>query len=315
MRGLIANIAFMSVDAVREYESLYETAGGSRLYTAPWWLGLTCGPAGWTALSHRDLQTGTRMALPVHVCRIRGMKALVTPPLTQWVDVLAESPDPSPWTDAFIAGIPRLPIIDVQVSGMPEGTFSTHGIRAALRYSYILPASPDIAAVRAGYSEGLRRNLREARSAYAVEATDDAGILLAMMRSSYAQQNVAPPPGTDDVIPRVMTALATRGQGRCLVARDGKDVLAAVLVAWDPVSTYYLAGGRTSRPDAASAHSILLDHAVEDAMVRGTSFDFEGSMHPGIANFFQSFGARPEPFTRLTRFTGPGRLWALLRKR
>jgi hypothetical protein len=99
------------------------------------------------------------------------------------------------------------------------------------------------------------------------------------------------------------------------VAREGQEVLAAVLVAWDPVSTYYLAGGRTARPGAASAHAILLDHAVGDAMARGTSFDFEGSMHPGIANFFQSFGARPEPFTRLTRFTGAGRLWAFLRKR
>jgi hypothetical protein len=305
----------MSADPLREYERLYASAGGSRLYTAPWWLGLTCGPAGWTALHHRDPQSGSRMAMAVHVRRIRGMKALVTPPLTQWVDVLAESPDPHPWTEAFIANIPRLPIIDVQVSGMPEAPFAAHGISAALRYSYILPASRDIAAVRAGYSEGLRRNIREARAAYTVESTDDAGILLAMMRASYAQQKVAPPPGTETLIPRVMGALASRGQGRCLVARDGKGVLAAALVAWDPVATYYLAGGRTARPEGASAHSILLDHAVEEAMARGTSFDFEGSMHPGIANFFQSFGARPEPFTRLTRFTGPGRLWALLRKR
>lgn len=305
----------MSADAIREYERLYESVGGSRLYTAPWWLGLTCGPAGWTALFHRDPQSGTRMAMPVHACRIRGMKALVTPPLTQWVDVLAESPDPSPWTEAFIAGIPKLPIIDVQVSGMPEGPFAAHRIRAVLRYSYILSASPDIAAVRTGYSEGLRRNLREARSAYVVESTDDPGILLEMIRASYAQQSIVPPPGTDNVIPRVMTALAGRGQGRCFVARDGQEVLAAVLVAWDPVATYYLAGGRTARPGGASAHTILLDHAVSEAMARGTSFDFEGSMHPGIANFFQSFGARPEPFTRLTRFTGPGRLWALLRKR
>jgi hypothetical protein len=305
----------MSADAVREYESLYEAAGGSRLYTAPWWLGLTCGPAGWTALCHRDPQAGTRLAMPIHTCFIRGMKALVTPPLTQWVDVLAESPVASPWTEAFIAGIPRLPIMDVQVNGMPEGPFAVHRIRAALRYSYILPATPDIAAVRASYSEGLRRNLREARSAYTLDPTDDSRILLSMLRASYAQQEMSPPPGTDDLVPRVMAALLSRGQGRCLVARDGNDVLAAVLVAWDPVSTYYLAGGRTARPGGASAHAILLDHAVEEAMGRGTTFDFEGSMHPGIANFFQSFGARPEPFTRLTRFTGPGRLWALLRKR
>lgn len=301
----------MSNDPVSEYRRLWTACGATGLYTSPWWLDLTCGPTGWTALLDTDPDNRRSVGLPVACQRISGMDAWVTPPLTQWVDMIGDPVSPKVFSDALLNRIPRLPIFDLQVSGIPVGAFAAHRVRAVLRYSYILPLEEGIQSARAGYNEGLRRNLREAAAAYAIARSEDADLLVKLVRRSLLRQRTGIPPWVEGVLPRVFRGLLAENRGDCLVARAGEQVLAAVLVAWDAKTTYYLAGGRADHPGSASAHALLLDAAVAEAATRGTAFDFEGSMHPGIANFFQSFGATPDPFLRLTRYAGRGKWWAL----
>jgi len=88
--------------------------------------------------------------------------------------------------------------------------------------------------------------------------------------------------------------------------------IAGILTGWDSKTSYYLAGGRNGDDQGASAHALLLDHVIHEAQTRGLAFDFEGSMNPGIANFFQSFGAKPESYLQIRKFRGMGKLWSLL---
>lgn len=47
--------------------------------------------------------------------------------------------------------------------------------------------------------------------------------------------------------------------------------------------------------------TVLLAEAISAAHASGAMFDFEGSVKPGIARFFQYFGAVPEPYVVLER--------------
>ena len=91
------------------------------------------------------------------------------------------------------------------------------------------------------------------------------------------------------------------------------DPVAGIMTGWDATTAYYLLGGR-NETGGASAHAYLLDDAVSHAVAHERKFDFEGSMHPGIANFFQSFGAKPAPYIRIRKYKGLGKLWSYLHK-
>ena len=46
----------------------------------------------------------------------------------------------------------------------------------------------------------------------------------------------------------------------------------------------------------------LIDQAIIDAVGRYDLFDFEGSKAPGLARFYQGFGAKLVPYLRFQRY-------------
>lgn len=295
------------------YREMFASSGHRGLYNDPWWLDLVCGPEGWTSLSGSDPETGQPVYLPAASLRIRGMDARVTPPLTQWVRPVGPRGIYAGLPDDLVRSMPICPVIDVQVGAQWEASAVRYGFHVSTRYSYVLPANLAIGEIRAGYNEGLRRNLREATGHYSIAACEDPVVLQRLVKASHERQRQRLSPWIGAVLPRVMQAILASGRGACYSASVDDQVLAAILIARDNDTTYYLAGGHLARPGSASAHALLLDHAIEHSARQQTGFDFEGSMHPGIANFFQSFGARPESFLRLVRYRGLGRVWGWLR--
>ena len=107
------------------------------------------------------------------------------------------------------------------------------------------------------------------------------------------------------------TSLSDSQSGSLDFAMHNGKPIASILTAWDHKATYYLAGGRTGDEAGASAHALLLDKALINSIQAGREFDFEGSMHSGIANFFQSFGASPEEYWQVKKYRGLGKAWSL----
>ncbi len=281
------------------------------LYVAPWWLDATCGPGGWDAAIIQDTHGNPVAGLPYHLTRIRGLPALITPPFTQWVTPVSSSDSPGNYIPSLLSALPQVPILDLCLKPDTHLDLVESVIPATLKYSYIIPGTLSGEQLRSGYSEGLRRNLNKAEKLYSIESTTDINSFLTLCRQSYAQQKMSPPPWLSRVVPEVYKGLLTHQCGDLMMAYSEGRPIAGILTARDHHTSYYLAGGRTGDEQGASAHALLLDHAVRAALERGTAFDFEGSMHPGIANFFQSFGALPASYWRFRKFRGLGKLWSV----
>jgi hypothetical protein len=298
--------------AVSAYHTLFASVREPLLYTAPWWLDATCGHEGWDAVIRRDNDGLPLAALPYHRTSIRGLSAVVTPPFTQWISLLGGGEPNVELSLALMAELPKSSILDLSLRPdttlrIPESVFPI-----TLRYSFIIAPSANQEDHRKGYNEGLRRNIRQAEKQYTVETSKDIAVFLALCRQSYEQQKMKPPPWLDIVVPRVHSALTSYQCGTLTLASSNGKTIAGVLTAWDHSTSYYLAGGRTADEQGASAHALLLDHAIRASYDRGTVFDFEGSMHPGIANFFQSFGAVPSAYWHIRKYRGAGKWWSLL---
>lgn len=301
-------IGAMEPKKLESYLDLYHAAARPALYSAPWWLDATCGGGGWDTVFQYDDAGSMIAALPYGHTRIRGLSAVITPPFTQWVSALQKNAEQQPDLPYLLSKLPRASIMDLSIK--PDG--SQPLITTALKYSYIIPTDVHPDQIRSGYNEGLRRNIRQAEKEYLINSSDDIKVFLSLCQQSYSAQKLNPPKWLDRVVPDIFKELISRKCGNLTIAGWKGKPIAGILTAWDQDTCYYLAGGRTSDNEGASAHALLLDQAIHSARVRGLSFDFEGSMHPGIANFFQSFGAIPMAYWNMRRYHGLGRLWALI---
>ena len=305
-------IARMRSSSLQAYHQLFESVEKPFLYTAPWWLDATCGIGGWNAvIQYNDEQPMAGLAF--HQTSIRGLSAIITPPLTQWVSILSVDKLSFPVLGNLLSKLPATPIFDLTLKKIADVVVQDAHFPIDLRYSFILPYVADEGLVSKGYNDGLRHKLRQAKNKYSVEVTKDISTFIELCHSSYQQQNMKTPPWFDAVLPRVFESLNSHQVGQLVLAFNQGKAIAGVLTAWDAHSTYYIAGGRAGGDESRAAHSILLDEAILKAHHRKTDFDFEGSMHPGIASFFQSFGASPTAYWHIKKYRGLGKIWSALR--
>lgn len=101
---------------------------------------------------------------------------------------------------------------------------------------------------------------------------------------------------------RLVTAAVAHRQGAVLLllSPQTEEPVAGAFVAHHAGTAYYIAGGQARTPEGEDAMALLLDRLIRWSREAGChTFDFEGSMQPGIAFFFRSFGAVPHPYLRL----------------
>lgn len=293
------------------YKDFYAGCGHPVLYAAPWWLDAVCGKENWDAVPLKDEEGLIKAWIPFYKTRISRLSALITPPLTQWIPLLSKESTNHLSIDTFLASLPQCSILDLSMKPGENSTLPSSGYQVNFKYSYVIPYSTTEGQFKLKYNEGLRRNLKEAAQEYIIDISNDLHTFLSLCKSSYHHRKLTPPIWLEQIVPGVAETLKKNGAGHIHMAFHHGVVLAGILTGWDAGTTYYLAGGRSGDERGASAHALLLDHAIHAAQERGQSFDFEGSMHPGIANFFQSFGGMPDSYLQIRKFRGPGRIWSL----
>lgn len=84
------------------------------------------------------------------------------------------------------------------------------------------------------------------------------------------------------------------------IVDDANNLQAAGYYVFDSERFFYLMGGFDPK-FSLGAMTLCQLTAIEDARKKQLIFDFEGSMHKGIGEFFGSFGAQPEQYFRLKK--------------
>lgn len=294
------------------YEGAHQIQDNAPLYAAPWWLDATCGQEGWETYIFKDDDKNPLAFIPYYKTTIRGMTAIINPPMSQWLPVIRNEPQLKISLADFFYSLPAFSILDIALKQDDRMDLPDSRFRVNHKYSYLIESLHNPEMIRSKYNEGLRRNLREAERNYQIKETGDMNTFLLLCQASFEQRKIKSPVWLKSISTNVYQALLDHQSGIIEFAYYNGKPIAGIMTGWDRRTSYYLLGGRTGDEEGASAHALLLDHAIVKANKAGRSFDFEGSMHPGIANFFQSFGATPEPYWQIKKYKGPGKLWSIL---
>ncbi len=301
------------------YKALCETEGsGIPLFLQYWWMETVCRGKQWDVLMAYDEAGEPMAALPYLIGSRWGFKYVLQPQLTQfngpWYrpDCLHSEADRQ-----LVSGMKDMKLKlfcqNFAPGIQPSHHWDTYEIKE--RRTYRLNDISDAQRVFDGFDKSRRqRQILRAEKLL----TPDEGLtpeLFADFHAAYwhsrGQRDLVP----HDFMVRVMSAALAREQGILMGLRDAQGVLqAARFVVLDSESAYSLLSALNPEGHHNGASPLLFWLIIQRLAGRTRSFDFEGSMDPGIAFSYSLYGAVPARFCQVMHLPPAVRAYLGLRK-
>lgn len=293
------------------------------IFHEPWWLDAVA-PGQWTEVRvERNGQL--RAVLPFAQRRVGPLVVLGAPPLSPYLGPLVDAGDGKDATrlkrDRELQSelVDSLPRHDVYKATFPLDhcnwpLFHERGFVGTPRITYVLDEIKNADKVWRGITDSTRNVVRKAEKRLAVRSDPDATSLVKLSAATFARQGLDLPYDAT-LLERVVDAVLERDAGRVLTAVDEDGTAnASVLVVWDDQRAYYLVSGADPELRRVGGQTLLVWEAIKAAAGHVDSFDFEGSMVPGVERFFRSFGGAQRTYLGVIHLSRRARVAYSLRE-
>ncbi len=255
----------------------------------------------WDALVLELPDVDYTAVMPLTWNRKFGIRYLYQPFLTAQMGIFGKDLTTKMISD-FIRAIPssfrliEIPLNHQNIDGIPPGS-------AIQRSNYVLDLEKPYEKLFENFSENTRRNIRKAaQSGCKVKKDFDAekviGLALAQMKIHGKR-----PAENAERFRKLYRELKGMGIATTYgIAQDDK-LLASCIFFFSHNRAYYILVGNHPESRATGASHALIDAFIKDHAGQRMVLDFEGSDIPGLASFYQGFGAlnQPYPFLRVNR--------------
>jgi hypothetical protein len=281
------------------YDEFVAASPQGSAFCTSWWLDAVA-PGRWRA---HELRDGERIvaAWPTAVERTRLGLVHRGAPLTPYLGPLFPPGDGARRRSRELKLVEDLlsvigPFAHLEARCNPAFDYWTplrwHGFQQTTNYTWRLLDLSDVEAVFAGFRENIRGHVRAAERSGTTVVDGTLADLLEVHRRRFARDPQA--------IDRIDAAASRHDARTILIARDadGRARAAGYFVHDDRFTTYLLAA---TDAEVRGAAALVLWEAIKRASVRGTAFDFEGSMLRHVESFVRSFGGVPTPYSIVWR--------------
>jgi hypothetical protein len=298
---------------VPAYDACVTAAPNAVVYALSWWLDLVS--PGWEVLVWPGTDGTYRAVLPVPVRRKYGIRFVQQPLFAQFLGIFSPETVPPEIAEAFGRELARRYRFVVRLALRPGVEFGAVGTFETLE-THVLSLDRPHAAIRAGYSADRRMNLKRAeRAGWVVVEGREIGTLVQLFQRNHSHRIAGgADPAAYPLLERLFAECEARGLSTLRYAvRDGQIEAGAWFVTWGG-RAIYLFNAATEAGRRGNARTWLIDQFLAEHAESGLLFDFESPAIDSIADFYQSFGAQPEPFGVLRYNRLPGwvkGLWRL----
>ena len=158
-------------------------------------------------------------------------------------------------------------------------------------------ADAEIDKIFSAFNSTRRRRVRQAERRFDISEVNDFDELLRFQKVTFSRRGISLPYKID-VLNKLVHNAINRKQGFVYGAknRGTGDLFGTAFFIEDRRTLYYLLGGYSDNDNNGLAMSLLLWRGIKYAAQHQLVFDFEGSMIPGVAAFFKSFGGVPTKY-------------------
>lgn len=294
------------------YHALCQTEESIPLFSQDWWLDVVCGKANWDVyLAGKNNQI--QAAWPVYKPRVN---VVTVPFYTQTMGIWFA---PVSGDVKYASDLEHRQALCKQLIGQLGAckSFLQHfhhsftdwlpfyweNFTQTTRYTYILPDLKDADYLWENMSQHTRRNIRKAEDKFRITVKKGVSIddFIRVQSLTFKRQGIRNKQ-SKAVLRELIQVCRQRQQGDVWGGYDPDGNLhAAVFVVWQKKTAYYLAGGGDPLFRHSGAHSLVLWKAIREVAGYSESFDFEGSMLPGVERFFREFGGVQTPYFTISK--------------
>lgn len=283
--------------------------GNVPLFFHPDWLDAVCGDLGWSAAVYIDELGTVRGIWPFAVRQLLGWQVSRMPPLTPYLGVWLNYPKgmsnlhnrrsfERKVTYELLGQLP--PFLYFHQAFLPSFfdwlPLYWNGFHQQAYYTYEIHPDVSFDALFHTLKGNVRNKIRKASGQLVCEESEALFTLYSLVEKSFQRQRMRVPfsfsqlQGIDDVLSRMNSR-------RIYLAKDqlGRYV-AAIYLVWDDEKMYNLILGTGPEGMQSGAVPFLLWRSIQDAVIMGRIFDFEGSMIKGVEQLFHSFGGKQRSY-------------------
>jgi hypothetical protein len=273
------------------WDERIENASNSRVYAATWYLDRTA--ITWDALVWGHYE----FVMPLPVKQKLGIKYLYQPLFCQQLGIF---PTPSvSVAEQFYSELMRLfKYSDIQLNSfnLPSKTF--HEIEFLPRNNFLLHLGTEFKILSEAYSENTRRNIARAEKnqlnfVEGIPMDEYLRFKQSCMSFKFSKTSL-------QKLKSIIAFSQYKGMAEITgVYSAGNELCAAVFFCRWKDRLIYMNAASTKEGKDLRAMFLLIDRFVKASAGKNLLLDFEGSMLPGVARFFDGFGAMPEVYYRL----------------
>jgi len=292
------------------YDTCVEAVPNGLIYGLSWWLDVVS--PGWEALVLDDY----RAVMPLPVKRRYGIRFVEQPLFCPFLGIFSRESLTGATVDVFSELVRSQFRLVTRFCLFPVGGGGTRtvangpvsGFNTARRHTHLLDLSHPYETLRAGYSRDRLQNLARAeRFGWEVRESTDIRPLMSWFRENHAARiagGIAPE--AYGVLEKLVDETQRRGLSTLWLAeKDGQPEAGAWFVPWNG-RVVYLFNAATPLGRQGNARTFLLDRFFRQHAGQPLVFDFESPEVASIARFYESFGAKPQPYIQLNYNRLPG---------
>ncbi|KIC90311.1 GNAT family N-acetyltransferase [Flavihumibacter sp. ZG627] len=292
--GNIKLVKRKQLDTVK-WEQCISFASNGLIYARHYYLDIMCNR--WDALVMGDYEA----VMPLPWKSKMGIRYMYQPPFVQQAGVFYLKEDKDV-VGAFLLRAKELfPFGEINLN------FRNNIPNASSRNNFILDLHKPYEHLRINYRNDLLRNLGH-------QETDDLKYTIPenyhsiaiMYQQLYAGRMSYGKQAYED-LHRLCSKLAESGQLIARIATLNGNMVAGCICFRDEKRIYLIASATPEEGRKLSANHFLIDAIIKEFADTDLILDFEGSDLPGVAHFYQNFGAMNQPyyFTGWNRLTWP----------
>lgn len=296
------------------YRNLCATIPEITLFSQDWWLDIACEGGIWEACLVFDKEGMVIGAMPYYSSKLYGFKVIKMPGLSPFFHIWLRYPQNQLKRHQKYAFEKR--VLKDLIDQLPKVSYFSQRYGYAFTnwlpfyhyhfdqttfYSYRIENLKNLDKVFSDFNSSVRNDIRKAQQEVEVMEGEDIALFYHINEMSFRRQNLNIPYSLE-YLRKLDHALNSRKLRKIYFAKDEQGTIhAAIYIARDDISAYYLAGGFDAEASTRGVIHLLLWRAIQDASEIVNCFDFEGSMIPGVERMFCDFGGIQKPYFRIRK--------------
>jgi len=290
----------------KKWDACIHASSPSLLYAYSWYLDLVCDD--WDALILDDYSA----VMPLPFTKKLGIKLALQPPFCQQLGVFSQEALSADLVNKFLTEIPK------EFRWVSLNLNYHNRIESAERAkaNYVLDLMPDHQGLVDRYEKSLIRGIKKSeRSSCSLLEGIDVASIMDLLEYQNKEKEMGISTRSKEKLERLIQIATQKGVLDSVGMYSPVNHLCSVaLILHDKQRLYYLFGASDEMGREYQGMARILNHIIKKYAGQGYTLDFEGSEIPGVATFFQKFGAQNSPYPSYFR-QGFGPLNSLLAKK